>query len=377
MKYISDNILVKPITLIISIVFLITLLHYASIDANSQTYNTYIYVFTAIVPVILIFVFVTTKDFVLSNNNKYIIICIISSIMMVVSLSYMNSKALIIINLITNILLIFIALVGLAVTYNMFSNYFMKLEGIPRFIISIIFFIPCLITDAISSIINEFKIIPNITLTLLIIEIFLFLCYFLLPYLLNLSISLSNSGIELHKGKLFLDTKSMINLANSIDINDLKETNIVTRRIYSLSLWVYINVPEFSNTKFPIICYGSKEFPKPMMTYGYEKSNRQFMLNISCSSNEVVKILPPNQNWNYFVFNYNGSSTEIFVNGILEKTVDLSHNLPEYELSDLISIGSDSLGMNGAVANIYYHKYTLSPLQILGTYRLGINTIDL
>ena len=77
------------------------------------------------------------------------------------------------VEIINYILIFLIVLLGLAIFYKMFSNYFMKLGGMSRFIISLIFFIPCLISDFITNIIHEVKILPRITYIL-----FLLLSYY-------------------------------------------------------------------------------------------------------------------------------------------------------------------------------------------------------
>ena len=118
-----------------------------------------------------------------------------------------------------------------------------------------------------------------------------------------------------------------------------------------------------------------------MITYGYDKEQKQYLYYVYFSNRTdddytMVKMVLPNQRWNNIVFNYNGSNADLFVNGILERSINLSDNMPIYEISDNITVGSDLSGVNGAIININYYSKSLGAFEILGMYRLGINTID-
>jgi hypothetical protein len=257
----------------------------------------------------------------------------------------------------------------------MFANNLMKVGGSSRFIILLIFYIPCLVSDVILYIKDQLHITPNITYTLLILELVLIIAYFVLPRYYGMP--LMNGGIELHKGKMFLDTKQILTLADYTSIISNTDINVnePSRKRYSISLWLYVNAPEMSNTIFPIICYGNAETSgKPLMTYGYDKEMNTFVLNVSFSNStsSSVKIVVPNQKWNNLVFNYTGPISDLFVNGTLEKSFNMSNNMPVFSVSDAITVGSNTKGINGAISNVFYYTQPLSALQILGFYRLGI-----
>ena len=82
------------------------------------------------------------------------------------------------------ILSILIGLVALAILFNVFINFFKSLKGIAGLLANVIFFLPCLISDFIGYITNEYKTTPGKVLTLFGIEIVLLLLYFYLPDLL-------------------------------------------------------------------------------------------------------------------------------------------------------------------------------------------------
>ena len=188
--------------------------------------------------------------------------------------------------------------------------------------------------------------------------------------------------VMIHNGKFFLDTKKEINLANIVELRgqtersttDLLDSISKTKPLsYALSLWIQINQPEVSNIEFPILLYGDNSNPKPKMTY---KSGSN-VLNVAVSNGTKMDIPIEHQKWNHIVFNYNGTIVDVFLNGLLYKTMNLTNSLPVHHLSDTISIGNNELILNGALANITYHVEPLSAYQILAKYRFGINTMNL
>jgi hypothetical protein len=258
--------------------------------------------------------------------------------------------------------------IALAMFYKIFTNYLIKIGGNSRFAILLIFYIPCIIIDVINYISEQLKITPNVTYILLVIEIILIICLIFIPRIFNYNIT----GIPLLKYKHYLDSKKVLSIANELPLYEDNEfkTN------YSISLWTYINTPEINDTLFSIFCYGNESNAKPMIKYGYDIDEKNHMYYIYMNKS-MFKIMLPNQRWNNFVFNYNGTNADLFINGILERSIDLTNNMPTYDIGDNITIGSDSLGVSGSITNIYYYPENLSQFDILGMYRLGINIIDL
>jgi hypothetical protein len=166
---------------------------------------------------------------------------------------------------------------------------------------------------------------------------------------------------------------------NELLVNDVNN-NDRSRKIFCLSMWVYVNAPEMNNISFPIISYGNTNTNgKPHVSYTYDVERSQYVLAIQFSDTggSISKFIIPNQRWNNLVFNYNGSNVDLFINGILTKSVSLINNLPTFNISDMITVGSNEKGINGAIANITYYNEPLNAMEVLGYYRLGINTIHL
>ena len=342
------------------------------------------------------FIFAMNKGSFLSDSyNKTLMMGVICSAVIIMIIfylyTYLTSTSLLMFEYLIRILVFFIVLLGLAIFYKMFANNLIKVGGKSKFIILLIFYIPCLFSDAIQFIKDQLHVTPNITYILLILEIILIVAYFVLPRFFSLP--LINGGIELQKGKIFLDTQKILIVADAKLINilapsssnllgkDINE-NDPSRKEFSLSMWLYINAPEMSDISFPIICYGNSDISgKPLMTYVYDQELNTFVLNITFSNSKdkikSIKIVVPNQKWNNLVFNYQGTNADLFINGILERSVNLSNNMPTFSVSDTITVGSNTNGINGAISDIVYFTQPLSALQILGSYHLGINTIAL
>jgi hypothetical protein len=389
---------IKGATLFFSVIILGVGLGYMSKDANSLTSDTYLYTFATIIPLIGVFIFALGKGSFLSDEySKYMLMgvigCAIFMGLFYYLSTYLTSTSLVLINFVSNILIFLMIMLGLAIFFKMFANNLMKSGGKSKFIILLIFYIPCLLSDAIQFVKDQLHVTPNIVYILLIFELVLILSYFVLTR--YFSFHLLNGGIELHSGKIFLDTQKIITLADSTNVNfnttstDLSTLDInandLSRKEYSLSIWLHLNAPEMSDIVFPIICYGNNDTTgKPIITYGYDDEFKNFVLTIGMSntlsssgSSSTIKIAVPHQKWNNLVFNYKGFNSDLFVNGILERSVNLTENIPTFSVSDTITVGSNKSGMNGAIANILYYKQPLSALEILGSYRLGINTINL
>ena len=74
----------------------------------------------------------------------------------------------------TNVLLIIaISLVGLAILYNLLVSYLSKLKGWPGFIAELIFYLPCVLYDLWSYLLEQFKLTPIAIYGFILIEIIL------------------------------------------------------------------------------------------------------------------------------------------------------------------------------------------------------------
>ena len=379
-SFLNSNL--KYIFLLVTILFVIIILVLTSKNINAINSKIYLYAFTAIFPLLLCFIFILQKRSIVSNPiNLRVAIGIIITFFVICTLSYLytllNSVGILLVGYIINLLIILLVIVGLAIIYRSSIDYLLKIGGYSRFIVLFLFYLPCLLIRFINYISQELRITSRVTYILLFMEIVLLFLYYYFSKKFHSNFLLQGGEIIL-KEKQFLDTKKILYLMNNQKEMNENDSQINLRTKFAISLWVYVNTPEFNSFVFPIMIFGNDKNPKPKITYNYDEESKQYVFNIYTSTiNKSIKIFLPNQRWNNFVLNYNGSIVDIFINGILERSVDMKDNMPIFDISDSFIIGSDKIGINGAITNITYYNRTMSSFEILGLYRLGITTIDL
>ena len=189
---------------------------------------------------------------------------------------------------------------------------------------------------------------------------------------------------------IFLDFEylhNQKNVANNSNIPQLEYidpvTNIVSynfNKNYSISMWIYLNQQTHSfdgNRKnINIFSYGNLDDMKPGISYNnnYKKTDNKDIYTITFTGPAYNKqnfydVELTSQKWNNFVFNYSHNSVDLFINGDLERTFMFDNNFPNYDPTDLFTIG-DNNGLNGAIGNILYYNKPLTSFQIADTYNL-------
>ena len=78
----------------------------------------------------------------------------------------------------------------------------------------------------------------------------------------------------------------------------------------------------------------------------------------------------PSQRWNNIVFNYHDSTVDIFINGILTRTIPLGNRLPIYRSTDVVTIGNDKQNLHGAICNVVVFQKPLTVNQIIRTFNI-------
>jgi hypothetical protein len=158
---------------------------------------------------------------------------------------------------------------------------------------------------------------------------------------------------------------------NGID----RGVNFTTYRSnYAFSMWVYLN--QQSNVAYsketnvfhfgngcPTISYVN-DIP---LEEGVQKSGFKFYL----SKDVTLYIMSaPLQKWNNFFINYYNNSVDVFINGVLEKTVQFSEmNRPSFTPNDTVITGEDG-GLDGAICNVLYYPQSVIFSQIKNSFQL-------
>jgi hypothetical protein len=382
-KDIFQNDLKNTIPMFIFVVLISVVIYYANTDTSALTTGAYKYALLIFVPFLILMAYnLSTK----SPEYAFIglfALCTIALIGVYLWIS-MNKAYMNVISFFSKYLLIpFIVLIGFAIFYKMIMQYINNLSGINGFIAELIFFIPCLLIDLLEYIKYQFNITPNTVYILFIIEILLILLYIFLPKIVSTVIKTKSTVLLqnptfLSKEKLIATSKiGLLENKNSLD----QITNTMNYRTnYSISFWTIINTHSNANissvNKSNIFKYGhidsnnNKNY-KPHVSYVIDKTGDNYIFQFSDTADSIYKLSLPTQKWHNFVFNYNNSRVDLFINGKLEKTLEFSNNLPIYSSSDEIIVGNEN-GLDGAICNVQYFNVPLTNSDIANLYNLNM-----
>jgi hypothetical protein len=274
-----------------------------------------------------------------------------------------------------------IVIVGLSMVVKLFASDLKQMTGWPGFFANLLFYIPCLLNDFIDYLFLQFKTTPNTVLLLFIVEILLILFYIYYPQLMN-KITTKNQAI-IQKTPLFLNNRMVI--ANSdkmlMAIPKYDTTSSIDKPRYNpnytMDMWIHLNIQPSSTASYAnettLFDYGNG---KPRIAYknsiGNSRSENADNYLIYVSNNgddKPITISVPNQKWNYFAFSFFDSKVDVYINGTLERSVEYGENMPSYNSTDVIAVGSDK-GLDGAICNINYYGIPLSASQIATKYNV-------
>ena len=155
--------IVKCMTMFIFILVSSFIVFYAATDPKVLTTRMFYYMGIIVLP-ILFGIYFTSSLFKKGDSAspiKMLYACIGLIVIMICSYYYTTASksTLVGLNAVTNIIIFFIIIIGLAIFYYIFSNYLKTQSGGVGFFINLIFYIPCLITDFISytSVLDEMR----------------------------------------------------------------------------------------------------------------------------------------------------------------------------------------------------------------------------
>ena len=292
-----------------------------------------------------------------------------------------------IINIILNVILILLVLIMVYKTFIVKLPYGnSKKNSFFNLIINIIFYIPCIFTDAYDYI---YKIISNTkseptpknSVFVLVIIIMLLVSYLIFPSLLN--------KMYLQGGKVLVDVPIYINQIKTLgtyeDLNGSSQYDYQC----SISFWVFLD-SEITKTSTSYTNYTS------ILNFGekpnvlYNASNNTLMItmqqkglnkNKNTELNKLIdfddngnRIIYKNNNmllqkWNNIIINYNGGNLDIFLNGELVKSA--LEVVPYYTLDNL-TVGENN-GINGGLCNLIYFNKALTTNNIYYLYNMVKN----
>jgi hypothetical protein len=278
--------------------------------------------------------------------------------------------------------LAFLILIGASLVYKIFVRTIENVPGWNGFFLKLVFYIPCLFIEFIEYLLGEFRTTPNVVYVLFMLEILLFLVYIYLPK--AISGAYNKYTNRLLNKPVFLNKRIVVGDANTFEYTDPGNQKLKNKN-YTIDAWIYINPRANNNqgykTETPILRYGTPfaKFGKPALYYSNQNGkmdNYIFYLSdkVDKNTNEVPKfeLQIPGQRWNHIAITYLDNNVDIFVNGILQKSMPLNLAFPSYNVSDVIEIGKDDSGLSGAICNVSYHKIPLSSQEISRAYNINM-----
>jgi len=132
--------------------------------------------------------------------------------------------------------------------------------------------------------------------------------------------------------------------------------------------------------EIPIFKYGNTNtngndgyLGKPSITY---LGNSRWKFNMTVPTKPDIEnnttyfiMSVPSQKWNNVVFNYYDNKVDLWINGNLERNMDLQENPLNHQQSDVITVGSKS-GLMGALCNLQFFSKPMTATQITQSYNL-------
>ena len=366
--------LISNLPIFLFVILISVVIYYANKDPETLTTGAYKYFLVLFIPLLIfMWYYMSAKSSEYTFISMFVF-CIIAFVGVYIWMS-MNKSSLYVWSLFSKYFLIpIIVIVGFAIFYKIILEYLNKLTGVSRFILDFIFFIPCLLIDFLEYIKQQFKLTPNIVYILLFIEILLILLFFYLPDVISNAIQKNSKVLQMEP--LFLNKETLIG-TSSIGLMDKSTLDLTEtyRQNYSISFWTIINTHGTINNgvENTIFKYGSKESYKPRVSHTLDNTGDNFIFQLSTNIDTAYKISLPSQKWHNFVFNYNNSRVDLFINGKLEKTyefvVDNKTDLPTYSSTDEIKVGGEN-GLDGAICNVQYYSVPLTNTDIANLYNL-------
>ena len=297
---------------------------------------------------------------------------------------------------VSTIVFAFIIFIGLAILYNVLMNNLRRIPGWKGFIINVIFLIPCLISEFFEWLFSEFGATPNIVFVLFVLELVLILVYIYLPDIKQQMIK--DDGIDLMTNDTRLSNPVLLNQLYFLDKKKIlvpNQEDLTNYTTFAFSMWIYVNpvANHYYSYKFETPIFDYNGHPKITYTNDPDSKNADvykiyFINGTDTDSSNPTTITLLGQRWNFLVFNYTPDGADVFINGVLERSVKfgLNNKNPVYDpVNDTIKIGSNGsnypklintsvtgpdYGLDGGIANVTFYPHILNNSQIANRYNL-------
>ena len=273
-------------------------------------------------------------------------------------------------------ILIMVSITSLSLLYSV-SKQLQKLVNEParpptytKLLARLVFYIPCMLRDAVIAVLGEVRMQKQITWAVLGMEAALISAYFLIPFLIKWIANFNRS--QLLNEPMYLDKETVHGdfetLYNAVKRDGSYAFEKADRYVYTLSSWFRINpTPASYGTKYAqdsnIITFGDR----PRVTYNNE--TRRFKVQCKLSETSTVTVYETDElpllRWNNVTVACDGASMTVFLNGELVGSEKNISPLVEY---NLVVCGQRG-GIQGAVDDISFSRRALHPGEVKLAYQ--------
>ena len=272
-----------------------------------------------------------------------------------------------------NALLVLMIFSAIGIGYILIKKKYFTNKDNPKelsLIEKMVFYVPCLLIDAVDYIKEQNKITTPTVWILFFSEIIFIGLYYLLPIIFNYFSS--RGSTLLLKDPVFLNNRHT--LGNFEDFHkkhkySKKDGKYPFKYEYAISGWFYIN-PQPPNTSSayvkytPIFNYANK----PIIEYNGSKNKIRIRTDVGKDkiTTAYLSETVDYQKWTNFVVNYDGADIDVFINGKLLGTLSNVAPIMKYES---VEAGVFN-GIHGGICNVRFHDKILSKSKIKTTYNL-------
>lgn len=375
-------------------------LYVAATDPKSNTNQFYLYSVFGILPVLIGLAIVSplfSEKLSIASARFYGFIALVFVFCIYYFYQGLNPQSVSIYSRGLSTLLLLGLFVGLAILYRIFVRTINNMRGWIGFVFQVLFFIPCLLIDALEYLFTMLRTAPAMISFLFILEILVLIAYFYaskwIGYLytspsnqiMNQPMYLNVPSTIAHNDTFIVDGSNALNPTGSTDPSG----NPIYNQNYTISFWSYVNPMTTSNAAYTkeqnILTYGIPYYKtgKPRITYFNDpaatnaQSQDNYTLYLTDHSNSpTYKWKMGGQKWNNVVVTYTDGSVELYVNGQLETRMPVG-TPPTYAPGDVMTIGDgdgtgspSGTGLFGAICNVSYYPIPLVPMQITTAYNI-------
>lgn len=373
----------RNVAIVLLCVVFIIIINLALKDNKSFYIDTLAYTVYILFTIFALFTFIIISLDDKSKSYIFLYLTIVAVIIITITLVKKSNVSTLLSNdYVKDSILLSIFLIALIIIFYIFLEKYANQPGWPSFIIKFIFYIPCVFTDVIKFLTNDFFNTKAYIFYLIMIEFILIAIYFY--FYPRLQDSVYDNGVILLKDPAPLNEEKRIDnelyksFANKKPLPGSKiELRSPNRNTYSLSMWIFLNNQSSSQYSYSkesaIFSYlDDRGNPHPKITYK-NNVNEPDKFTIYFSKNRKYVFSLPHQKWNNIILNFRDLNVDVFINAEFITSVKLK-KLPNYTNRDIITIGENGIddrsGLYGSICNVVYYKNIMTQGQIIDNYNL-------